>query len=225
MQPLQYFIFFLVIVMNEKHKLTYYKRMKRIPFIFIAIVALSVLFMQHAIAQPCGRSFIPNFIKGKTDLSFGLGFGTHVNYPGTYTTVPLFSVNVDHALRDDIGPGVIGVGGYLGYERFRDEYIGGEYGFNYSSVVFQARGTYHYQFIENFDSYAGLGLGLRYVNSSAFGIHPVNDGIEPRDGLHPVASIFIGGRYFFTETVAAFAEAGIGVSYLTLGVTFRLRDF
>ncbi len=199
--------------------------MKRIPIISIAIVAILFLSIQHTMAQPCGRSFIPNFIKGKTDLSFGLGFGSHVNYPGTYTKLPLFSVNVDHALRDDIGPGIIGVGGYLGYERFRDEFIGGEYGYNYSSVVLQARGTYHYQFIENFDSYAGLGLGLRYLNSSGFGIRPVNGVVGPSDGLRPVASIFVGGRYFFTETVAAFAEAGIGVSYLTLGVTFRLRDF
>ncbi len=198
--------------------------MKKAIIISLVAVIIFVFDMQFINAQPCGRSFIPNFIKDKTDLSFGIGFGTHMRYSGAYTTVPLFSANIDHALRDDIGPGIIGVGGYIGYEQFRDEYAGGEYGFNYASVIFQGRGTYHYQFFENFDTYAGIGLGLRYVNSSEFGIHPANDGIEPHDGVRPSASIFIGGRYFFTETVAAFAEAGIGVSFLTLGVTFRLRE-
>jgi hypothetical protein len=173
-------------------------------------------------SQACGRNFIPNFRKGNTDLSFGIGFGSHLIKPGSYNTVPLLSVNVDHALRDDLGPGVIGVGGYFGYEQYRREYNSGEYGFNYSSVVLQGRITYHYQFIENFDTYGGLGLGIRYINSAEFGIHPPGDGIEPDDGIRASGAIFVGGRYFFNDKTAAYAELGYGVSYLSLGITFRL---
>lgn len=197
--------------------------MKKALIIFIVAVILSAINIQFVSAQPCGRNFIPNFTKGKTDLSFGVGFGTHWHHSEAYTTVPLFSVNVDHALRDDIGPGVIGVGGYIGYEKFRDEFAGGEYGFNYASVIFMGRATYHYQFIENFDTYTGIGLGLRFENQAQFGIHP-NGLDETGNSVFPSASLFIGGRYFFTETTAAFAEVSLGVSYLTLGVTFRLRD-
>lgn len=197
--------------------------MKKAFIILFVTVSISFINIQFVEAQACGRDFIPNFLKGKTDLSFGIGFGTHWNYPWAITTVPLLSANIDHGLRDDIGPGIIGVGGYLGYERFRDEFSGGQYGYNYASIILMGRATYHYQFIENFDTYAGLGLGIRYVNASPFGILPVNM-VSPDEGVYPSGSIFIGGRYFFTETVAAFAEASIGVSYLTLGITFRLAE-
>lgn len=190
----------------------------------ILIIVISGLFLlpDSIWSQPCGRNFIPNFRKGFTHLSFGVGFGSPLIKPGSYNTVPLLSVNVDHGLRDDLGPGILGVGGYFGYEQYRREFNSGEYGFNYSSAVIQGRITYHYEFLENFDTYAGAGLGLRYINSAEFGIHPPNDGIEPVDGVKPSGAVFVGGRYFFNEKTAAYAELGIGVSYLTLGITFKL---
>jgi hypothetical protein len=197
--------------------------MKKTLIILLTTFIFSANNIELVQAQACGRNFIPNFVEGKTDLSFGIGFGTHWKYPWAYTTFPLINASIDHGLREDIGPGVIGVGGYLGYERFRDEFVGGQYGYNYASVIIMGRATYHYQFIENFDTYAGLGLGIRYVHASPFGILPVNM-VNPDEGVRPSASLFIGGRYFFSETVAAFAEASLGVSYLTLGVTFRLRE-
>ena len=33
-------------------------------------------------------------------------------------------------------------------------------------------------------------------------------------------SAYVGGRYFFTDNVGVFAEAGYGVSYLTIGAAF-----
>ena len=35
-------------------------------------------------------------------------------------------------------------------------------------------------------------------------------------------NVFIGARYFFTDKIGAFAELGYGISYTTLGATFRL---
>jgi len=34
-------------------------------------------------------------------------------------------------------------------------------------------------------------------------------------------TLYAGGRYFFSENIAAFAELGYGVSYLTVGVAFK----
>ena len=33
---------------------------------------------------------------------------------------------------------------------------------------------------------------------------------------------FVGGRYYFSEKLAAFAEIGYGISVLTFGVSFKL---
>ena len=35
-------------------------------------------------------------------------------------------------------------------------------------------------------------------------------------------TLFLGGRYFFTEKIGAFAELGYGFYNLNLGVTFKL---
>ncbi len=188
-------------------------------------IITAVLLIQIPIftnGQACGKNFIPNFRKGNTDLSFGVGFGSYVVRPGSYTTVPFLNISVDHALRDDLGPGVVGVGGFIGYEQYRTDLGVGEYGYNNSSLVFQARATYHYQFIEDFDTYAGVGLGLKYINSSEFGILPVS-APDPINSVRGKASVFVGGKYFFNDNIAAFGELGIGVSILNLGITFRLK--
>ncbi|SOD96839.1 hypothetical protein [Spirosoma fluviale] len=84
-----------------------------------------------------------------------------------------------------------------------------------------ARGSYHFNELlnmsdEKVDLYGGLGLiysGFSYKDgflSSAYNY----GGIDL--GLH------IGGRYFFSEKVGGFAEVGVGVAPLQLGVTFKL---
>ncbi len=82
------------------------------------------------------------------------------------------------------------------------------------------RGSYHFNELLNLttdkaDLYAGLGLvysGFSYkdnIVSSAYSYGGVDL------GLH------LGGRYFFTDNVGAFAEVGIGFAPLQLGVTFK----
>ena len=134
----------------------------------------------------------------------------------------MITVHVDHCLREDIGPGIIGVGGLIGFESFRREFNTGDYGYNYGSVVFQARGTYHYQFLEDLDTYAGIGLGFRVTTSSEFGEFPTVNAPEANDGFNLNGSIFVGAKYYFSDYMAAFGEVGSGISYLTLGVSMRM---
>ncbi len=42
---------------------------------------------------------------------------------------------------------------------------------------------------------------------------------RPGSGL--VSSFFIGGRYYFSDSMAAMLELGYGVAYLNLGVAFK----
>jgi hypothetical protein len=37
----------------------------------------------------------------------------------------------------------------------------------------------------------------------------------------PSGSVYVGGRWYFTENFGVFAEAGYGVAFLTLGASFR----
>jgi hypothetical protein len=40
-------------------------------------------------------------------------------------------------------------------------------------------------------------------------------------GSAAYASLFAGGKYYFTPHVAAYAEAGYGVSWITMGIAFK----
>ncbi|MFD1145102.1 hypothetical protein ACFQ4C_28490 [Larkinella insperata] len=91
------------------------------------------------------------------------------------------------------------------------------YGSYYSIGV---RGSYHFNELlqldnDKIDLYAGLGLvysGWSWNNNYG-GFRNSIGGVDL--GGH------VGGRYFFTENIGAFAEAGFGVAPLQLGVTFK----
>lgn len=88
------------------------------------------------------------------------------------------------------------------------------------------RGTYHYDLLQNgkVDTYAGVSLGARIENykdtyDSEFLGGPYNNSYG---GARVEGGIFIGGRYYFTDTIGAFAEAGYDMSYLKLGLSAKV---
>lgn len=90
----------------------------------------------------------------------------------------------------------IGVGATLGFS-FYD---------NSTALYLMAKGAYHYTGFESWDLYGALGLGARHYgwdSATGFGF-----------------STNIGARYFFNESFAIAAEAGYGVSFINLGVTY-----
>jgi len=191
------------------------------PLLILGIFLFSICFPVFLSGQ-CGFAK-PVYRPGQLDLNTGVGFGSQGISSSHQTTFPLLMASLDYALRDDLGPGIIGVGGYLGVEGFKSEFGDGDYGWKYTSAIVQGRATYHYQFVEKLDTYAGLGLGFRVTSASAYGAHPT-DIPEPDDGLNMVVTVFAGAKYFFTEKFAAFGELSVGVTLLTVGVSFRLQD-
>ena len=59
-------------------------------------------------------------------LVSGLGWDATYVALGSYykTTVPPLFVAGDYCLREDLGPGNLGVGGYLGYSAYKYDYYG-----------------------------------------------------------------------------------------------------
>jgi len=165
------------------------------------------------------------FQKGDLVFNAGVGIGNSL-YTGTgyKSTLPPLSISGEYGIFDNLihgDNGSIGVGGYLGYagSKFKTIIDGSEYGYKYSSFIIGARGTFHYQFVRNLDTYAGVTLGYDIRSHKSTGKEHSSLGYE--DGtFYP--SLFVGARYWFTPGFGAFAEAGYGVSYLNLGVAFRL---
>lgn len=164
------------------------------------------------------------FKKGDKDLAVGLGFGSPWITTGFSTTLPPVCAAFDYGLRDDWGPGVFGVGGYVSSSLYSSEYTwnGDKYGTRYLNVLVGARATYHYTFVENLDTYGGAILGFAVATASNYGDWPAGTD-KVSAGTDPIHEIFVGAKYYFNPGFAVFSEltTGSSIPYFTMGVAFK----
>ncbi|SHJ84473.1 hypothetical protein [Pseudozobellia thermophila] len=153
------------------------------------------------------------FEVGTNVINAGIGVGGYYGGYNTSTESPVFSASYERGVWDMPGPGVISLGGYIGYKKFTydDRYY--NYDYSWSYTVIGARGAYHYTGfdIDNLDLYGGAMISMRIYSGDAY------SDLNSRPG----ATVFAGGRWYFSESFAGFAELGYGAAYLTLGASFR----
>ena len=163
--------------------------MKRI----FAVLMVSTVTMASLNAQS------PAFQKGDKVLSFTAG----VPYVSTYNpVVPPVIAGLEFGIVDGIlEKGAVGIGIYVGFQSFT----------HFSNVLIGTRGAFHYTFVKNLDTYAGISVGWR--------VGMADDGYHAWNGFSH--GEFIGARYYFTRSFALTAELGYGISSLTGGVAFK----
>ncbi|GGE98817.1 hypothetical protein GCM10011383_07050 [Hymenobacter cavernae] len=166
------------------------------------------------------------FHSGNTAVNVGLGLlGANHGYDvfGSVSQSPALSVSYERGITDSFGPGTLSVGGLLGYKHYYYDFPKTDYRASWTDVLLMARGSYHYNLTDNpqIDTYAGLTLGVRlntYSNSNA---NSVARDVYNDQGLHLATGIFLGGRYFVTNNLGVFAEAGYDMTYLKFGLTAK----
>ena len=98
------------------------------------------------------------------------------------------------------GNAAVSVGGELGIFTGRTDERGAFVDFSLS-----ARGNFHYEFVENLDTYAGVNVGLGIGND-----------------FWPYVTAHVGARYYFTEKFGVNAEIGAGTGFnLSAGVSYK----
>lgn len=175
---------------------------------------LAVLFVVMFSAS----SFAQEFEEGDKVLNIGIGFGSTL-YTGSFysASLPPISASFEIGVKDGVlDEGSIGVGGYVGFSRYK---WGTDAGWNVTNFIIGGRGVFHYPLVDNLDTYTGLLLGFRAVSTNVFNDYvgfysPASGGI--------VASWYIGGRYYFSDNLAAMLELGYGISYINLGIALKL---
>jgi hypothetical protein len=170
-------------------------------------------------------------------INVGLGLGsTYFSVLGGYTVsrTPSFSISYEQPWPKRIGPGYLGVGGYLGYQnaRYTNNYSSNgnayyyEHSWNYMMVA--GRAMYHWDVLNSgkAEVYGGTIVGVRI---QTYNYTTNNTGPNKNDyrysaggGIYPTISMVAGARWYFTEKIAVYGEAGSGISYLTAGLTFKL---
>ena len=154
------------------------------------------------------------FREGSKVLNLGIGFGS-TYYSSYYTSqAPALSASFEVGVKDGvIDKGSIGVGGYLGYSSAkRTNY------YQTSNIILGARGSFHYPLVDKLDTYTGLLLGY---NIYSYKYYDTFTGVRASSSGLTLAW-FAGARYYFSDKFAVMGEIGYGISYLTLGVAFKL---
>lgn len=183
--------------------------MKRIALLIIAMLTLGFA----AQAQS-------TFSKGTTTANLGLGIGGTLFDKDFSVLLPPLSVGIDHSVASALfdGNGSIGVGGYLGAEVYRYK------GFDssvWSQTLVGPRGSLHYQFVDKLDTYFSLILGVNIISWN-YNMKVADVAIKDKDtsarfgwGAH------FGTRYYLSDRWAVMGEFGYGLTFLTLGATYR----
>ncbi len=166
-------------------------------------------------------SYGQQFEKGTNMLSVGVGLGSSLGGFSYGSQMPALSLNYERGVWDIGGPGVISLGGYAGRKSFK--YSGSGYTEKWNYTIIGVRSAYHYNGIKSdkFDVYGGVMLSYNILDYSYkdAGGNNINSG--GNYGSAAGFTLYAGGRYFFSPNIAAYAELGYGVSYLTLGLTFK----
>lgn len=183
--------------------------MKRIALLIIAMLTLGFA----AQAQS-------TFTKGTTTANLGLGIGGTLFDKDFSVLLPPLSVGIDYSVASGLfdGNGSIGVGGYLGAEVYRYK------GFDssvWSQTLVGPRGSLHYQFVDKLDTYFSLMLGVNIISWN-YNMKVADNAIKDKDtsarfgwGAH------FGTRYYLSDRWAVMGEFGYGLTFLTLGATYR----
>lgn len=189
----------------------------------ISLIAILFSFLCVSLDSTAGNNRLKfgneAFKKGDNAINFGLGVGGYYvgSYTSGYVALPAFSLSYERGIVDDLGPGNLAIGGYLGFQH--SYYDGKNYTETWNSVYFGVRAAYHYNFnlTPKFDTYAGVLVGGRSETYSSGGVKYGNN----YGGFYPNAGVFVGARYQFAKALGAFAEAGRGITFLTIGLDLK----
>jgi len=159
-----------------------------------------------------------SFAKGDNVLGLNIGFGGNVYGSGYTSKIPLISLKYEYCIKDNLfdAKSAIGIGAMVGYTSAKYAPLG--WGWKYTNVILGVRGALHYQFVNRLDTYAGLMLGYDVVSTKEIGT--VGAGFSS-NGSSFTWNFYIGGRYWFTNRLAAMAEIGAGVSILDVGIAYK----
>lgn len=205
--------------------------MKKVLLFLTGLILLSMVTNAQKSSAKC-------FDENTKIINLGIGLGNPYysfnDGPGyTSRNSPALSLSYEQAWPKRLGPGHMGVGAYLGFQRSSYEwdyayYYGSNYNekHSYNNIIIASRAAYHWDGLnfEKADIYGGVILGLRIEADTYTSSDPNYSGHANYSETHVnlAYSLFAGARYYFVPKFSVFGELGYGISYLTVGVGFKL---
>jgi hypothetical protein len=164
---------------------------------------------------------------GTNVVSVGIGVGSSWGYSNARQT-PAFNAQYERGIAQ-LGPGVISLGGYVGYKGYNYRYTYSNnyfYEQNWRYTIFGVRAAWHLQDLdglnlEKWDLYGGIMLGYNNISYSYSDNDPTFDYNLNNYNSSIGFSTYLGARFFLTNAIALQGELGYGIAYLNLGVAFK----
>ena len=166
----------------------------------------------------------PSFTQNDNVVSLGVGFGgvlySGYGYKGSgYHELPTFTISYERCIIENLfnDQSSLGVGGLVGYTSAKYDYSD-YWGWKSTDIMIGARGALHYAFVDKLDTYAGVMVGF---NINTWKWHGTYESTSNAGTSGLAYTLFVGARYYFTESIAAFAELGYGYSLANVGLSFK----
>ncbi len=162
---------------------------------------------------------------GDKNIGFNLGVSAATTYSYSSKS-PAFTFVYDQGITEKMGVGYFSIGGVLSFSssKWRSGY---DYTAKDKYTIFGARTKYHLDMVEltgerewnKVDLYGGLMVGFKY---NSFDHWNVDKGNSYSDSdLSLCGDLFIGGAYNFYNNLSGVIELGFGVSYISIGISYR----
>jgi hypothetical protein len=168
--------------------------------------------VQQAVTPAHSGQLESAFNKTDSVVSAGLALGGINGAAGSSSMPPIFG-GFDYAISPEFSIGAMGA-----YYRSNLGYgYGGDVHYSYTTLA--ARGDWHfgkYVPIEKLDLYGGFLLGYGIVSVSG------PSGWSGASANLIVWGANLGARYYFTKSLAAQVELGVGLGNLSLGLAYKL---
>lgn len=171
--------------------------MKKVLFLALCAFGLLTAGSTDAKAQQV-------FKQGDGVLSVGVGLGRST----TAQKLPPISATYEYGVLDGIlEAGTLALGAHAELQSFKGVALGDGTQTGGTTLFFVGpRATFHYEFVDRLDTYAGVQAGL-YTGGGASDFE---------------ADFVLGARYQFNRALGLFGELGTGLSVLRVGVNFNL---
>ena len=192
--------------------------MKKFSRISVLLIAMAIILSQSTVKAQA-------FKTGDMVANLGLGFGWYGYGYGT-TSLPAFSLSMEKGIKDLTNIGPLSIGGIVGFKHATYAWQT-SYDWSWNDIIVAARAAIHYDLFKNekIDTYGGIALGVRVQSYSYYtwvAPYGTNDYKKQHENYtHGLFAFYLGGRYFFSDRLAGFAEVGYGLGYLTLGLSYK----
>lgn len=156
-----------------------------------------------------------------------LGIGGNYTAGRAYSSqTPAIGLSFEQGILD-LGPGVLGIGGYVGYKSLSSQTSLFTYrqDWTWNYLIIGARGVWHYNAWHNndmLDTYGGVMLSYNSVSFKDNTSYPLGTAAYSYGSASGIGFTgFVGARYYFSEDFGAHAELGYGFAVLNLGVSYK----